>query len=121
MKYILGFATLVLLSSVPVYAQKSTTGAGVGYGGTIGGQTSHLPVYAPTNFQALYVTGADNSNFSLSSFRSYDQAVKEGRAALDEKAKSVAEIAKESRNSDRPKSKVRIEQDANGNAVIESH
>jgi hypothetical protein len=121
MKYLFGFATLLLLSSVPVYAQRSSAGFGGGSGGSIGGGTSRLPTYPATNFQAVYVTGADNYNFSPSTFRSYDQAVKEGRAALTEHAKTVAEIAKESRNADRPKAKVTISQDASGRAVIESH
>jgi hypothetical protein len=118
MKYILGFAAFVLLSSVPAYAQRAG-GGGVGYGGSIGGGTSRLPTYAPTNFQAVYLSGADNYNFSPSTFCSYDQAVKEGRAALAEQAKTVAEVAKEARTSDRPKAKFTIEQDASGKAVIE--
>ena len=118
MKYIFGFAAFVLLSSLPAYAQRPA-GGGVGYGGAIGGGTSRLPVYSPTNFQAVYVTGADNYDFSPSTFRSYDQAVKEGQAALAERAKTIAEVAKDSRKSERPKAKFTIEQDANGNAVIE--
>lgn len=128
MKYIIGFAAFVLLSCVPAYAQRPAagsgggTGAGVGggYGGSLGGSTSRLPNYPATNFQASYVTRADNYNYSPSTFRSYDQAVKEGRDVLAEHAKTIVEIAKETRDAERQKAKLAIEQDAIGRPIIET-
>lgn len=123
MKYTLGFAAFILLSSVPAFAQQQrpTAGPGVGYGGSIGGSTSRLPVYPSANFQATYAAGADNYNFFPSTFRAYDQALKDGEAALTEHPKTIVEIAKETKAADRPKARFSIEQDASGRAIIESN
>jgi hypothetical protein len=123
MKYLLAFAAMILLSCLPAYAQQQqrpTAGPGVGYGGSIGGSTSRLPVYPSANFQTFYVSGADNFDFSPSTFRSYDQALKEGQAALNERAKTIVEIAKETKAAERPKARLTIEQDASGRAIIET-
>jgi hypothetical protein len=119
MKYLLSFAALLLVSTMPAHAQRASNSGG-GSGGSIGGGTSRLPTYAPASFQAVYVTGADNYNFSPSTFRAYDQAVEEGRAALAERAKTLVDIAKENRATERTKAKLTIVQDASGNAVIET-
>jgi len=120
MKLLLGLAAFVAMSSVPAYAQRATSGSGGAAGGSLGGNAGRLPTYSPHDFQAIYLTGGDDS-FTPSTFQSYDQALAEGRAALALKPKTVVEIAQESRNSSRPKAKITISQDAVGRAIIETH
>jgi hypothetical protein len=118
MKQLFALAVLILLSSVPSFAQRPAGGGVGGAGGSIGGGTSRLPVYPSHDFQATYVTGSDD--FTPSTFVPYDQALTDGRNALAARARSLADAAKESRNSERPRAKFTIMQDGNGRLVVES-
>ncbi len=129
MKELLGVAAFVLLLSIPAHAQtrgagQTTTptssfnggGGGTG-GGSIGGTNgARIPAYPRATFDMSEVSGGDPS-FAPSTFRSFDQAVAEGKAILAEDQKSLGQIAAE--NSTKPKAttKFTFVQDANGNVV----
>jgi hypothetical protein len=115
MKRILGVAVLILWFAVPAHAQ--------GFGGSLsgGGSLGHvtfpaLPSIPPAHFDVRAERGG--ADFVPSSYASYEQALAEGRAALTQQAKTLAEIARE--NSGIPKAKARLVlvQDDYGRAVL---
>jgi hypothetical protein len=119
MKQFLAVAVFILLSSTSAHAQRMS-GTPVTEGGEIGGGSHPLPIYANHSFDVSYVSGSDY-DFNPSTFLSYDQAVNDGKAVLGAHVKTLAEMAKESRNSDRAKAKINIVEDPDtGKLALES-
>jgi hypothetical protein len=126
MKRLLGLAALILSLSVPAHAQRMGGSGGVINGGGSGGgggvglgavNIPGLPGHPPRDFLITSVSGSE-SDFTPSTFLSYDEAIAEGRAALAARSKTLAECATESRNSERDKAKIAFLQDANGRAFL---
>jgi hypothetical protein len=93
---------------------------GSGFGSSIGGDTSgSRPPHVTTQFDGKAVSGTE-ADFVPSAFLSFDQAVKAGRAVLDRENKSLVQAAEENTNSEKPRAKFALVQDANGNAILES-
>ena len=130
MKKLLSFAILGLFFSLPARAQKTTmsgglgpTAGGAGGGGAVGSGSGTvgfhtLPNYPRTQFQAIDVSGTAY-DFTPSSWTSFNAGLAQGQAALAARARSLADVAAETRHSERPKAKLIIMQDAFGNAVIQ--
>jgi hypothetical protein len=131
MNKFIGFAILGLALSVPAHAQRSMagpagpTGNGGGAGSPVGGSTGGaaagfrtLPTVPRTQFQAIDVSGGDISFFP-SSFMQFDKGIAEGESILAARQKTLAEVASEYRNAEKPKAKLNITQDAFGNIVVE--
>ena len=130
MNKFIGFAILGLALSVPAHAQRSMagpagpTGNGGGAGSPVGGSTGGaaafrtLPTVPRTQFQAIDVSGGDISFFT-SSFMQFDKGIAEGESILAARQKTLAEVASEYRNAEKPKAKLNITQDAFGNIVVE--
>jgi hypothetical protein len=130
MKMFLGVSAFVLLFSVPAHAQIRGTGqsaspmsrfngggGGTG-GGSIGGtNAARIPNYQRATFDMSEVSGGDPS-FAPSTFRSFEQAVAEGKAILAEDQKSLGQIAAENNTKQKATAKFAFVQDANGNAVL---
>jgi hypothetical protein len=114
MKIALAAVVVVLLSSVPAYAQ--------GVGGSLRPPQSFqtLPWNPPASPQALEVSGGDTT-FLPSTFLTFDKALAAGKIDLKQQAKTVAEAAAESRKAAKTKTKIRIVQDDHGNAVLVSN
>ena len=136
MRKLAGFAILGLSLSVPTFAQhlsgtagpNSTGGGGLGSGGATGaGNMSGGSAVAfhtlervpPAQFQMIDVSG-EGLGFVPSSFVPFEQSLEEGNAALAIQRKSLGEIAREYRNSEKPKASKMLTQDAFGNARIEA-
>jgi hypothetical protein len=130
MKMFLGVSAFVLLFSVPAHAQMRGTGqsaspmsrfngggGGTG-GGSIGGtNAAGIPNYQRATFNMSEVSGGDPS-FAPSTFRSFEQAVAEGKAILADDQKSLGQIAAENNTRQKATAKFAFVQDANGNAVL---
>jgi hypothetical protein len=130
MRIFLGVTVFVLLFSIPARAQMKGTGqstaptssyngggGGTG-GGSVGGATvARIPSYPRATFDMSEVSGGDPS-FAPSTFRSFDQAVAEGRAILAEDRKSLGQIAAENSSSPKAATKFTFVQDASGNVVL---
>jgi hypothetical protein len=141
MKLLLAFSVLVLCA-VPARAQFGST---VGSGGSINqsgglGAVSfpYLSSNPPTQFRILVATGSDagfvpsaflpftravavgDSSSSAAVFMEYRQAVAAGVAELAAKQKSLAQVARENRSKDRPKSAIAFVQDQSGRLVRQS-
>jgi len=118
MKQALVLGALILGCSASAHAQ--FFGASIG-GITLGGPTSpsvtHTP---PTHFNVTSVTGTD-ADFTPSSFRTFEQAVAEGKAALAARARTVAQIADENSKAQKAKAKLAIVQDNSGKLVFTSN
>jgi hypothetical protein len=110
MKQLLGTAVLLLLTSLPAYAQASL-GSSLNSGGG-----HHLPSYPVLSNSVTYSTGP--SEFTPSTFMNYDQAVAVGRIAAAEHAKTLGEVAKNSRESAKSKAQIVVEQDAENRVVV---
>jgi hypothetical protein len=106
----LGAAAFLLVLSLPAHAQMSL------YGGSLNGTAQVLPPYPTLSISITYATGSPD--FVPSSFLNYDQAVTKGKAMIDEAAKPLGEVAKESKVAARPKAKLMIVQDDRGNVVM---
>ena len=133
MKRICGLAALILWLSIPAHAQHAMGGssnsvasasgwAGSGGGtGSGGGQVNFptLPSYPQHEFLMTNVSGT-KADFTPSTFLDYEQALTEGRAALASRLRTLAEIAKQNRESKPTKAKIAILQDANGRAFLAS-
>jgi len=115
MKQVLVLSALILGCSATAHAQ--FFGASIG-GITLGGPTSpsvsHTP---PTHFNVTGVTGTD-ADFTPSSFRTFEQAVAEGKAALAFRARTVAQIADENNKVQKAKARLAIVQDASGKVIL---
>lgn len=114
MKRILFLSVLMLGCSASAHAQY--------FGGMIGGPLS-APIVPtpmsvpPTHFAVSHVSGTD-ADFIPSSFRTFEQAVAEGRAALAAQARTLAQIADENSKTQKTKAKLAIVQDASGNVIL---
>jgi hypothetical protein len=109
MKKLLGVAALFLFFSLPAHAQGSL-------GGALNSGAGHiLQAYPALSNSITYATGP--ADFVPSTFMSYDQAVAAGRAAIAEHTKSLGEVAKESRDREKNKAKMVIEQDSDNRVV----
>jgi hypothetical protein len=132
-KRICGLAALILWLSIPAHAQHAMGGSsnGVanasGWAGSGGGSGSgsgqvnfpSLPSYPQHEFLMTNVSGT-KADFTPSTFLDYDQALTEGRTALASRLRTLAEIAKQNRESKPAKAKIAILQDANGRAFLAS-
>lgn len=128
MKYLVGFAVMVLSFAVPAAAQTHAAGggSGTGFGTTSGGGAGgaavpggvgHLPHYAPTRFQVTNVTGTPD--YIPSTFIPYNNAVTEGNVTLASVPETVGQAAQLNRETPKVKAKLALVQDRHGNAVIE--
>jgi len=63
------------------------------------------------------VTGTD-ADFTPSSFRTFEQAVAEGKAALAAHARTVAQVADENSKAQKAKARLAIVQDASGKVIL---
>lgn len=106
------FAFLILLFALPAHAQtrppsgggspngltNTGGGGGGGYGGGFGSASASAPIphTPPAQFHYGYAHGVA-SDFDLTTFLPYDEAIKLGQAVLDYKPKTVAEAARETR------------------------
>lgn len=115
MKRILALGVLILGCSVSAHAQS--------FGGSIGGATLTPPAFPslvsipPTHFAVSRVGGSD-SDFIHSSFRSFDQAVAEGKSVLAIQARTLAQAAEENGKTQKAKARLAIVQDASGNVIL---
>jgi hypothetical protein len=113
MKRILGITVLILWFAVPAHAQW----VGSSFGGSLGHVTFHtLPSIPPAHFEVRAVSGG--ADFVPSSYASYEEALAEGRAALAEQAKTLAEIAREYNSVPKAKARLVLVQDDHGTAVL---
>jgi hypothetical protein len=121
MKRFLVLAGFVLILTFPAHAQLgglSVTGGGsIGNGGGINGNNASLPSYPRANFATNAFSGTE-ADFIPSAFLAYDQAIAAGREALAAKAITVAGAATEATGATKPRAKLAIVQDANGDPVI---
>ena len=114
MKRILGVAVLILSFAGPAHAQLFGNSLGRG---TLGHVTFHtLPSTPPAHFDVRAVSGG--ADFVPSSYASYEQALAEGRAALAEQAKTLAEIARENNSVPKARARLVLVQDDYGRAVL---
>ena len=115
MKRVLMLGVLILGSSATAHAQF--------FGGTIGGGASSGPSFptlvdpAPAHFAVSHVAGTD-VDFIPSSFRSFEQAVAEGKAALAAQARTLAQIADENSKVQKAKARFAIVQDTSGKLIL---
>ena len=129
MKIFLGVFAFVLLFSIPAHAQfrgtgqtasptsASNGGGGGTGGGSIGGADfAKIPAYPRATFDMSEVSGGDPS-FAPSTFRSFEQAVAEGKAILAAEQKSLGQIAAENNAKAKATAKFTFVQDADGNVV----
>jgi hypothetical protein len=137
MNKILGVAILGMIFTVPAHAQRSMANAsgpsgngsisggtagsgGPGGGGGSPGSVSFrtLPEVPPAQFDAIRVSGSKDE-FVPSSWTQFESGLAEGRAQLARQQKSLGEIADENRETEKPKAKLIIVQDADGRAIIQ--
>jgi hypothetical protein len=141
MKKLLSLVFLGVIFSVPAHAQRSMAGTlgpnGAGYipggvggsgsgggyggnGGAGGGTVSFhtLPAIPAAQFNAIDVSG-EKAEFIPSSWTDFERGLARGRAELSAEKKTLGEIAAENRKIEKPKAKLEIVQDANGNAIIQ--
>jgi len=111
MKHLIGIAAMICLFSLPAHAQAS-----IGGGALNAGSIHALPTYPLLSNSITYSAGS--SDFTPSTFMSYDRALAAGFAALAEHNKTLGEVAKESRERAKTKAKMVVEQDADGNMVV---
>jgi hypothetical protein len=115
MKRIVVLGVLILGCSVSARAQA--------FGGSIGGGSLNGPSFPtlvstpPAHFAVSRVRGTD-ADFIPSSFRSFDQAVAEGKTALAAQARTLAQIAEENSRTQKSKARLAIVQDASGNVIL---
>lgn len=114
MKIALGLLAVVL--TVPLRAGAQTIG------GTLAPPVVHtsLAWTPPANPQAINVSGLD-ATYLPSTFVSFDRAVAVGKADLKEQAKTIAEAARESRQTARTAAKIQVAQDDKGKLVVEKN
>jgi hypothetical protein len=111
MKAALIVAAVILVASVPVGAQS--------IGGILAPPvvTPSLPWTPPASPQAIEVTGTD-ATYLPSTFVSFDRAVAVGKDDIREQAKTVAQVAAESRQTAKAAAKIRVAQDNRGKLVV---
>jgi hypothetical protein len=123
MKRLLGLVVLALGLALPAHAQ--FLGGSIGGGSSLnnaGGSSGggfHASMSQPTRFATTGVSGTE-ADFIPSAFVSYDQAIAVGKAALAEKAKTVVNAAAENSDRQKPRAKLAMVQDANGNVILVS-
>ena len=115
MKQVVVLGVLILGCSATAHAQF--------LGGSIGGVTLYGPTSPsradtpPTRFAVTHVAGTD-ADFTPSSFRTFEQAVAEGKAALAAKSRTLAQIADENNKAQKAKARLAIMQDASGKVIL---
>jgi hypothetical protein len=62
--------------------------------------------------------GGTDADFIPSSFRSFDQAVAEGKTALAAQARTIAQAAEENGRTQKAKARLAIVQDGSGNVIL---
>jgi hypothetical protein len=114
MKIALGLTMLGLLAAVPVHAQSISMG-----GGSLTPPSFHiLPWTPPADQRAVEVSGSA-ATYVPSTFLTFDRAVAAGKANLKAQAKTVAQVAAESRKGAKNSAaKIQFAQDGRGRAVL---
>lgn len=129
MRYLVGFAVLVLSFAMPSYAQGHPAGGGgtgfptysggAGVGGTgIGGGAATLPHYSRARFQVTATSGTE-TDYIPSTFVTYNRALTKGNDSLASVPETVGQAAQVNRETPKVKAKFALVQDNHGNAVIE--
>ena len=127
MKRAIGVAAFILFFAIPAHAQRGAAaggsstalqfsggGGGGGFGGDSGARP--LPSYPPAHFKISDVSGSQAS-FIPSAFLPFHRAVAVGQAMLDAQKKSAV-VAAAADDAAKPRAKVAVVQDANGNPII---
>ena len=114
MKRILVLGVLILGCSVSAHAQ----GFGGSLGGSLNGPSFPTLVSTPPAHFAVSRVGGTDADFIPSSFRSFDQAVAEGKAILAAQARTLVQIAEENSKAQKAKARLVIVQDASGNVIL---
>ena len=125
MKRAIAVAAFILFFAIPAHAQRGAaaggsstsmqfTGGGGGFGGDSGARP--LPSYPPAHFKMSDVSGSQ-ATFIPSAFLPFDRAVAVGQAMLDAQKKSAV-VAAAAEDAVKPRAKVVVVQDANGNPII---
>lgn len=124
MKRAIGVAAFILFFAIPAHAQAgssssahATQGGGGGGGGFSGGGTGRLPAQPRAHFKMSAVSGSDRS-FIPSGYLPFDRAVAEGQAIIDAEKKTPAEAAAATSIVPKPRAKVAVVQDANGDPIV---
>ncbi len=126
MKRAIGVAAFILFFAIPAHAQRGAAAGGSstalqfsggGGGGGFGGGSGARPhSYPPAHFKMSDVSGSQAS-FIPSAFLPFDRAVAVGQAMLDAQKKSAL-VAAAAEDAAKPRAKVAVVQDANGNPII---
>ncbi|HXQ27183.1 MAG TPA: hypothetical protein VN822_12300 [Candidatus Acidoferrales bacterium] len=116
MKRALFLGILILGCSASAHAQYG----GIGGGSLSGPSFPAIVNYPPTHFAVTHVAGTD-TDFIPSNFRSFDQAVAEGRAALAAQARTITQAADENSKAQKAKARLAIVQDNSGKLVFTSN
>jgi len=124
MRRAIAIAAFILFFAIPAHAQKGAAAGGSstsmqfsgggGFGGDSGARP--LPSYPPAHFKMSNVSGSQAS-FIPSAFLPFDRAVAVGQAMLDAQKKSAV-VAAAAEDAVKPRAKVVVVQDANGNPII---
>jgi hypothetical protein len=113
MKIALGLTMLGLLAAVPVHAQSISMG-----GSLTPPSFNILPWTPPADQRAVEVSGSA-ATYVPSTFLTFDRAVAAGKANLKAQAKTVAQVAAESRKGAKNSAaKIQFAQDGRGRAVL---
>lgn len=108
MKTLLAVVAVLFIASLPAHAQSRfgssgasvlATGGGGGAGTGVGSSAGVLPMAFRTTRYANLAAHGTETDFNLTSFVPYDEAVKMGLAVINQKPKPIAEVAAEYRAS----------------------
>jgi hypothetical protein len=119
-------AFILFFFAIPAHAQRRAGGAagsssaqltGGGGGGFSGGSTAMLPDYPSAHFNMREFSGSEGS-FIPSGYVPFDRAVAQGQAILDAEEKTPAEAAAATSIAAKPRAKVAVVQDVNGDPIV---